>query len=117
MSRKTTPPPQAETPVERAPAFRPFEWVNQGAGKLPSAERVLDALGQIRDLTCGTRVLMQMLEQDDLAQWCDDVPPLIGETNRGELLRLAITASRIASEAADEVLDWARENGTKGGAA
>lgn len=117
MSRKTTPPPQAEAPVERAPAFQPFTWIDPGTVKTLQADRVLDALGQIRDLTGGTRVLVQILEQDELSKSCDDLPTLIDPTNRGELLRLAITASRIASEVADEVLDWARENGTKGGAA
>lgn len=110
MSRKTTPPPQAETPVERAPAFRPFEWVNQGAGKLPSAERVLDALGKIRDLTSGTRVLVQMLEQDELAKGSDGVCPLMDANSRGDLLRLAITASRLAAEAAADVIDWAGDH-------
>lgn len=123
MSRtKTTSAPAPTAPAEqqepKRAAFQPFEWVYPGAIKTLPADRVLDALGKIRDLTGGTRVLVQMLEQDELAKDFDDAQPLIGrEADRSDLIRLAITASRIASEVADEVLDWARENGTKGGAA
>jgi hypothetical protein len=106
--------PQAEAPVaDRSPMFRPFNWINPGEVDTLPTGLVLDTFCKIRDLAGGTRVLVQMLEQNDLAQWCDDVPPLIGEVDRGDLMRMAITASRIASDLADEVLDWAREHGTK----
>lgn len=110
MSRKTTPPPQAEAPVERAPAFQPFTWIDPSTVKTLPADRVLDALGQIRDLTSGTRVLVQMLEQDELAKGSDGVCPLMDANSRGDLLRLAITASRLAAEAAADVIDWAGDH-------
>jgi hypothetical protein len=94
--------------------FKPFQWVAPGAvGPLP-ADIVLDSLGQIRDLTAGARVLVEMLERDELKDALPDGGRLFHPADRGDLLRLVIAASRAAAESADDVMQWASEHHGKG---
>ena len=97
----------------KSPAFRPFRWVDPNRCRTLPADHVLDAIGQIRDLSAGACLLVQMIEQDELERDLNDGRALFALPDRGDLLRLAVAASRAAAGIAAELQDMASspENG------
>jgi len=87
----------------KPPAFEPFRWVEPGKCRALPTDRVLDAVGQIRDLSAGACLLVQMLERDELDREFDDGAVLFEQVDRGTLLRLAVAASKAAAGIAEEL--------------
>jgi hypothetical protein len=108
----------ADKPVQpQEPTFHPFAWHYAVGSPLP-ADRVLTDAGQIRDLTAGAALVLELLERQEL-----DVEegerPMFTPQQQCDLMRLAITASRAAARTAEDLNDWAHrlEWAKKGGAA
>lgn len=99
-----------------APLFVPFSWTNHtampGVLALPS-HRVLSALSAVRDLTNGAALVMEIIERDlvDGLEEEDAPPSLLSDSHRETLMRMAITASRMAAREAETLTDWVQEHG------
>ena len=112
----------AANPAKPKPLFKPFSWTEHtsvpGILEMPS-HRVLSAASTVRDLTNGITVVMEMLERDLLDAACYDeddelhTPPLLGGFEQGALLRMAITASKIAAREVETLTDWVMEHGER----
>lgn len=86
------------------PAFQPFTWANvDKCGPVP-AGHVINTVSTLRDLMAGSALVMEMLEREDIGQSDPSYRPLFDSAQRGDLLRFAITAMRVAAAEADEVL-------------
>ena len=93
----------------KLPAFEPFRWVEPAPGRMLPADRVMDAIGQIRDLSAGACLLVKMIERDELEREFDDCGALFTRPDRGTLLRLAVAASNAAAGIAEELQGMAAE--------
>lgn len=91
----------------KQPAFAPFRWVEPSQCRALPVDHVMNAIGQIRDLSAGACLLVQMLERDELEREFDDGGALFAEPDRGTLLRLAVAASHAAAGIAEELQDMA----------
>lgn len=98
----------------KQPAFKPFRWVEPGQCRALPTDRVLDAVGQIRDLAAGACLLVQMLERDELDREFVDGDALFTDPDRGTLLRLAVAASKAAADIAEELQDLAASQNNGG---
>lgn len=95
----------------KLPAFEPFRWVEPNRCRALPADHVLDAIGQIRDLSAGACLLVQMIERDELEHDFEDGRALFARPDRGTLLRLAVAASKAAAGIAEELQDMAFQPG------
>ena len=93
----------------KQPAFAPFRWVEPSQCRALPADHVMNAIGQIRDLSAGACLLVQMLERDELEREFDDGGALFATPDRGTLLRLAVAASHAAAGIAEELQGMAAE--------
>ncbi len=101
--------------------FKPFSWFSwtdrtptPGIIPVPS-HRVLSTASTIRDLTNGIELVLEMIERDmiDGHEEEDAPPPLLSNGHRDTLMRMAITAAKIAAREAETLTDWVIETGER----
>lgn len=115
-----------DSAAERGPLFQPFEWIATRPNECMPSNLVTTLASQTRDIAGGVAVLVEIFERDDIDAECadengNDIPPLIGATDRGDLMRLAVAALKLLAQQSASVLERVdvlrREPWTKGGAA
>jgi len=89
------------------PAFQPFTWLDQDAKKIPGAKLA----ERTRDLSQGIAMVLEMVEQDGLANDCADLPRLMTLGQRGTMLRFAIAAAESLADMAEDQCAWFDNHG------
>ena len=86
-----------------------FEWFSEKIANHPHI-RTLD---RIKSLSGGVAAVLEILEADQLNS-DDDLcfGSVLTGTHKGDLLRLAIEASRVISDECERAFDWAEKFGT-----
>ncbi len=85
--------------------FQPFAWTHVMRHDVTAAQMLL-AFGRIHDLTRGVRVLVEMIEHDNLEDMSDDPEHLLSRNHRGILERMAIAAADAAADEAERAMSW-----------
>lgn len=89
--------------------FKPFTWFDAVNPPALPAERVMQAVGKIRDLTGGAALLVQILEREAEEDQFEDGKHLFNMHDRGQLYRLLVSSSRIAADEADSLVSWIQD--------
>ena len=87
--------------LSQSPSFQSFSW--HKADVPPSRKKVLAEYAQ--DVGTGVATLLSLIEYSEIE--AVDERPLLSEVDRGTLLRLAITASKMLARVAEEDIDVA----------
>jgi hypothetical protein len=107
MTDQTT---QAAPTSEPHETFKPFTWFDGTNPQVLPAQRVMQAVEKIRDLTGGVALLVQILQREALEDEFEDGKHLFSMRDRGELYRLLVASSRIAAEETDGLVSWIQDS-------
>ena len=89
-----------------APHFEAFRWTRPESDELPIDARHLNQLiGQVIDVTHGVRVLLELMEQDEMAL-LDDAQPLLDPVSTGALRRLGVVSLQMLNNEASRLCEW-----------
>lgn len=106
-------------PARSDPEFRPQDWYEpMHVGAAIPGSIALPQIGLVLDLTAGARLVLQILEREGVEDGKRDDDseseatgrPLFSGVDRAQLLRFAIAAVTVASDTADDLLEYARES-------
>lgn len=112
MTDQTT---QSAPMSEPHETFKPFTWFDAVNPPALPAERVMQTVGKIRDLTGGIALLVQILEREDEEDQFEDGKHLFNKHDRGQLYRLLVASSRIAADETDGLVSWIQERSSTSG--
>ena len=62
-------------------------------------------IGQVIDVTHGVRVLLELMEQDQMAL-VDDAPPVLDPVSTGALRRLGVVSLQMLNHEASRLCEW-----------
>jgi hypothetical protein len=108
-----------QKPARPDPLFQPFAWGYQEAHALDpfAAERVRTSATTVRDLACGTALVLEMIERDQITAESEGYMegeaaprPLLSPADHGALMRLAIAALRTVEQQAVELQEMTVRN-------
>ena len=89
-----------------APHFEAFRWTRPESDQLPIDARHLNQLiGQVIDVTHGVRVLLELMEQDEMAM-TDDALPMLDPVSTGALRRLGVVSLQMLNNEASRLCEW-----------
>lgn len=95
------------TPSSTSPLFRAFSWADpERFNPLPPAE-VLPTIANIRDLSAGAALVMQIIERDLVTAGDEDFQPMFDSVQQGDLLRWAIVSMQFVARDAGDLLSQA----------
>jgi len=96
------------TTPKQSTGLDPFSWFTErSASDLHlSAERVMESVGKIRDLTGEIAALSKILEREVVEQESGGGRCLLSATDRGDLFRLLVSVSRSAADETSELVEW-----------
>src|SRR5450830_211327 len=98
--------PNTNTPVPSiSQTFEPFSW--HGKPILANTDNLLETA---KDVGSGIALVLQIIEDSELAESHDDGPPMFNAAYRAILLRFAMSSANLLSEAASNVIEWSIEN-------
>jgi len=86
--------------------FEAFRWTRPESDELQVDARHLNRLiGQVIDVTHGVRVLLELMEQDEMAR-VDDAPPVLDPVSTGALRRLGVVSLQMLNNEASRLCEW-----------
>ncbi|KQU75503.1 MULTISPECIES: hypothetical protein [unclassified Rhizobacter] len=89
-----------------SPHFEAFRWTRPESDELQVDARHLNRLiGQVIDVTHGVRVLLELMEQDEMAL-VDDEPTVLDPVNTGALRRLGVVSLQMLNNEASRLCEW-----------
>lgn len=99
-----------DSAAKRGPLFQPFEWTATRHNECMPSHLITKLASQTRDIASGVAVLVEIFERDDIDAECadengNDLPPLLGATERGNLMRLAVASLHLLAEQSSSVLE------------
>lgn len=96
------------------PLFQEFKWHKRDLEKVTIPGRAYANLaGKVRDITSGCATIMELIEFDYLQSTLDGAQPLMSDSERGNLTRIAIRSLQMLNEEAESGLDWAYKHHVK----
>lgn len=99
------------------PLFESFQWHDKEVEKVKvGGAAYADLAGKVRDITSGCAVIMELIEFDYL-QSTTGGKPLMSNSEKGDLTRLAIQSLKMLNDEANDGLDWVYDNLTDKGKA
>lgn len=100
------PDPDACDDSSTAPHFEAFRWTRPESDRLPIEARHLNQLaGQVIDVTHGVRVLLELMEQDEMSV-VDHTRPIFDRTSGGALRRLGVVSLQLLNHEASRLCEW-----------
>lgn len=89
-----------------SPHFEAFRWTRPDSDELQVDARHLNRLiGQVIDVTHGVRVLLELMEQDEMAL-VDDEPTVLDPVSTGALRRLGVVSLQMLNNEASRLCEW-----------
>ena len=97
-----------------SPRFEAFRWTRPESDELQVDARHLNRLiGQVIDVTHGVRVLLELMEQDEMAL-VDEEPTVLDPVSTGALRRLGVVSLQMLNNEASRLCEWVEASADRG---